>query len=104
MIDLDYLEKLTREATEAPWNEFRFMRGSRVDAFFLEAARDAMPEILSRLRKLEAVREASAMLVGPQNVGKTVDVRLERDGAVSAIFNGSALYKVWNALMACEEP
>lgn len=50
------------------------------------------------VQELEQVAEAACLLIGPDNIGKTVDISIDWEGAISAIMNASALSKLRNAL------
>lgn len=49
---------------------------------------------------LRAVGEATESLVGPENIGKTVNTNIYWEGAISAIMQGPALSKVMVSLAA----
>lgn len=52
----------------------------------------------ARNEKLEKVAEAASTLVGPDNIGKTVDTKCKFDGSISAVMNGPALSELVEAL------
>lgn len=56
------------------------------------------------LQKLLAVASAAKQLVGPENIGKTVDTSIKWQGAVSTIVHGVALSQLVDALedLECE--
>lgn len=46
------------------------------------------------VQKLIEVAKAAKELIGPDNIGKTVDISIKWDGAISAIMHGQALWDV----------
>lgn len=69
----------------------------------VKAQQAEIAELRKRLELATDVCNKTAVLVGPKNIGKTVDTNIYWDGAISAIMNGKALSDVVVALSFWEK-
>lgn len=111
---LDRLLELEAKATPGPWETTDVWLTHPHCWRAVCCATNTEQESLENMRLVEAMRnlirplvkvaQLAAELIGPKNIGKTVDVSTDWSGsAISAIMHGSALNKLKEALAALEK-
>ncbi len=70
---------------------------------FEESGNNYFSLFTSDAKKLLAVAKAAKILVGKNNIGKTVDTTIQWDGDISAIMNGKALGDIIKVLAELEK-
>lgn len=60
-------------------------------------------KLKKQIAKLEAVAKATKDLIGPNQIGRTVDTSVKFEGVISACMHGEALWKAVKALAELEK-